>query len=86
MNQQVDDAVTSYMDSLTSEALGRSYVVHGFSGDGKEYTMTTCPADVIWHMVEEQLQHIGELNALLWQSNIDPHARSWFGSEIAWTH
>jgi hypothetical protein len=37
-------------------------------------------------MVEEQLQHVGELNALFWQMDIDPHARSWFSSELAWTH
>jgi len=27
---------------------------------------------LLHHMIEEQLQHIGELNALFWQLNIDP--------------
>lgn len=28
--------------------------------------------DICWHMVEEELQHRGEINALLWQMDIDP--------------
>jgi uncharacterized damage-inducible protein DinB len=84
--RRVDDSVKRVMDSLTPDDLGHPYDVHGVSGDGKEYTMTTCPADIVWHMVEEQLQHIGELNAMFWQLNIDPHAHSWFNSEISWTH
>jgi uncharacterized damage-inducible protein DinB len=86
VSQLVDDSVSKFMESLTPEDLGRPYVVHGVSGDGKEYTMTTCPADIVWHMVEEQLQHVGELNALFWQMDTDPHAHSWFSSESAWTH
>ncbi len=83
---QVEDTVRKFMDSLTPEMIGHPYVVQGTSGDGKPYTMTTCPADIVWHMVEEQLQHIGELNALFWQLNIDPHAHAWFRSKAAWTH
>ncbi len=28
--------------------------------------------DICRHMVEEELQHRGEMNALLWQMNVDP--------------
>lgn len=28
--------------------------------------------DVLWHLVEEELQHRGEINALLWQMNVEP--------------
>lgn len=83
--RRVDDSVSRFMGSLTPEDLGRPHLAQGTSGGGKEYTMTTCPADVAWHMVEEQLQHIGELNALFWQLDIDPHAHAWFSSESAWT-
>jgi len=86
LTRRVEDSVGKFMDSLTLEDLGRPYVVKGTSGSGKPYTMTTCPADIVWHMVEEQLQHIGELNALFWQLNVDPHAHAWFSSESAWTH
>ena len=86
LSRRVDSSVRQFMDSLTSEALGRPFVVRGTSGDGKPYTMTTCPADIVWHMVEEQLQHIGELNALFWQLDINPPTHAWFSSELAWTH
>jgi len=66
--------------------LGRTYLVKGIGGSGKPYTMTTCLADIVWHMVEEQLQHIGELNALFWQMDIDPPTHAWFSSVLAFTH
>jgi uncharacterized damage-inducible protein DinB len=76
----------SFIESLTPEDLGRPYHVRGTSGSGRPYTMTTCPADIVWHMVEEQLQHIGELNALFWQIGVNPPTHAWFSSESAWTH
>jgi uncharacterized damage-inducible protein DinB len=85
LNSRIDTIVQSFMDPLKPEDLARPYTVHGTSGDGKPYTMTTCPADIAWHMVEEQLQHIGELNALFWQMDIDPPTHAWFSSELAWT-
>jgi uncharacterized damage-inducible protein DinB len=33
--------------------------------------------NMMWHLVEEELQHRGELNALLWQSNVDPPITGW---------
>lgn len=33
--------------------------------------------DMLWHLIEEELQHRGELNALLWQIDIDPPITSW---------
>lgn len=86
LTQRANDSARKFLDLLSLEDLGRPIVVHGTTGDGKPYTMTTCPADIVWHMVEEQLQHIGEINALFWQMGIDPDPRSWFGSELAWTH
>jgi uncharacterized damage-inducible protein DinB len=38
--------------------------------------------DALWHLVEEELQHRGELNALLWQIDVDPPVTSW----IKWAH
>lgn len=32
---------------------------------------------MLWHMVEEELQHRGELNALLWQIDVDPPIIGW---------
>jgi len=33
--------------------------------------------DILWHLVEEELQHRGELNALLWQMDVDAPILSW---------
>ena len=33
--------------------------------------------DVLWHLVEEELQHRGELNALLWQIDVDAPILNW---------
>jgi len=38
--------------------------------------------DVLWHLVEEELQHRGELNALLWQLDVDAPVYSW----VRWAH
>ncbi len=33
--------------------------------------------NMLWHLIEEELQHRGELNALLWQMNVDPPITGW---------
>jgi uncharacterized damage-inducible protein DinB len=38
--------------------------------------------EVLWHLVEEELQHRGELNALLWQIDVDAPVYSW----TRWAH
>ena len=43
--------------------------------------LATRPGDICWHMVEEELQHRGEINALLWQMDIDPRLQT---TEIGW--
>jgi uncharacterized damage-inducible protein DinB len=35
--------------------------------------------DMLWHLVEEELQHRGELNALLWQMDVDAPIFDWIG-------
>ena len=35
--------------------------------------------DILIHMVEEELQHRGELNALLWQAGVEPPLAEWRG-------
>jgi hypothetical protein len=32
----------------------------------------------MWHMLEEELQHRGEPNALFWQMDIGPPIDAWF--------
>jgi uncharacterized damage-inducible protein DinB len=38
--------------------------------------------EVLWHLVEEELQHRGELNALLWQIDVEAPVYSW----TRWAH
>jgi uncharacterized damage-inducible protein DinB len=80
---RVDRLVSAVMDGLTARDLRRPLTARGTSGDGKPYQFTTCLADIVWHMLEEELQHRGEMNALFWQMGIDPPTRSWFSSGFA---
>jgi uncharacterized damage-inducible protein DinB len=82
---RVDRSVHSIIDSVTTQDLAHEYFVQATSGDGKPYKMTTTLADIIWHMLEEQLQHIGEINALFWQINVNPPTHAWFSSGLSYT-
>ena len=37
---------------------------------------------MLWHLVEEELQHRGELNALFWQIDIDPPHTDWLDWKV----
>ena len=86
LTERVERIVKELTDSLTPDKLNKPLVVEGTSGDGKPYRMTTNLDDIMWHMVEEEIQHRGEMNALFWQMNIDPPLRSWFSSAMAFAH
>ncbi|HXW37620.1 MAG TPA: DinB family protein [Nitrososphaerales archaeon] len=84
LEKRVARSVGRVMKSATPESLWRPMEVRGIGGNGKPYKFTTCLSDIIWHMVEEELQHRGELNALFWQMDVDPPLRSWFSSRLAY--
>lgn len=84
--RRVDRDVKSVMNQLKPSDLGRYLTVRGIAGNGKPYTMTLTLADVVWHMLEEELQHRGEMNALLWQLDVDPPVRAWFSSTLSFAH
>ena len=69
--------------SLTPARLNRRFVVRGTQGDGTPFEMRMNLRTIIWHMVEEELQHRGELNALFWQQDVDAPTRAWFSSALA---
>ncbi len=58
--KQVDEMILAKIDSLSEKDLDR--VILG------DFDLRS----VLNHMVEEELQHRGETNALFWQMNIDP--------------
>jgi uncharacterized damage-inducible protein DinB len=80
LTRRVERSASAIMASLKPSDLRRPLPVAGLGGDGKPYEFTTCLADIIWHMLEEELQHRGELNALFWQMDIDPPLHAWFSS------
>jgi uncharacterized damage-inducible protein DinB len=69
--------------SLSPSRLDRSYVVRGVQGNGKPFEMKVNLRTIIWHMVDEELQHRGEMNALFWQMDVDAPTRAWFSSSMA---
>ncbi|MCI4340265.1 MAG: DinB family protein [Thermoplasmata archaeon] len=73
----------TYLNSLAESDLAADMVCH-FDNDGKSIEARFPVADVLWHVVEEELQHRGELNALLWQMDVEPpiaQAEDWKASK-----
>jgi uncharacterized damage-inducible protein DinB len=71
--RKVDDVVDRFIAGLTIAGLEETFTVPGGSREPFEIKAR----DLAWHMVEEELQHRGELNALLWQLDIDPPVVGW---------
>ena len=69
--------------SLSAARLTEGYVVHGVEGNGKAFEMRVNLRTIIWHLLEEELQHRGEMNALFWQSDVEAPTRAWFSSDLA---
>ncbi len=70
---EVDKYIDSFMRKLRAQDLNRS-----FHDTRRGKVITRKLGDMLWHLVEEELQHRGEINALLWQDDIDPPVTSWF--------
>jgi len=68
------------MDELTEADLTRT--VHRNKGHGSSHDCDIPIRDVLWHLVEEELQHRGEVNALLWQIDVEAPVYDW----IDWGH
>jgi uncharacterized damage-inducible protein DinB len=64
---QIDSASLDFVDRLRVSDLGRKI---WFNIKGCKFSLTW--EDTLWHMVEEELQHRGEIIALLWAEDIEP--------------
>jgi uncharacterized damage-inducible protein DinB len=74
--RSVQDVIGKFLTSLTPADLGREFTLHWTPGD--ESTRVTMKVrDMLWHLVEEELQHRGEINALLWQKDLPVPILSW---------
>jgi len=76
----VQTQIRRVMAELTEASLSRRIVRE--KGDRQDHECHIPVRDVLWHLVEEELQHRGELNALLWQINVDAPVVGW----IKWDH
>jgi uncharacterized damage-inducible protein DinB len=75
-SELVDREVHSYLSGVSDELLDKVVTRDVDTENGKR-RISLVLKWVLWHMVEEELQHRGELNALLWQLNVDPPVTGW---------
>jgi uncharacterized damage-inducible protein DinB len=76
----IQTQIQRVMDELTEANLSRT--IFREKGHGSDHDCQVPVRDALWHLVEEELQHRGELNALLWQIDVDAPVESW----IDWAH
>jgi uncharacterized damage-inducible protein DinB len=69
LEREVDVLTNRFLDALTPKDLERHFPMK--SGEPPSVR------DALWHLVEEELQHRGEMNALLWQIDVDPPILDW---------
>lgn len=70
--KNVDSTVLNFVEGLQLSDLDRTFET---SDDGHKWQTTL--GQMLWHLVEEELQHRGELNALLWQIDVDAPVFDW---------
>jgi len=68
------------MAELSEANLSRT--IPRVKGKGSDHDCQVPVRDALWHLVEEELQHRGELNALLWQLDVNAPVVSW----VNWAH
>jgi len=72
----VQTQIQRVMAELTDAGLARTFLRE--RGKGPSRDPQPIPVrDALWHLVEEELQHRGEINALLWQIDVDPPIANW---------
>ena len=76
----IQTQIQRVMAELTEANLSRT--IFREKGKGSDHDCHIPVRDALWHLVEEELQHRGELNALLWQIDVDAPIASW----IKWAH
>jgi uncharacterized damage-inducible protein DinB len=70
--KKTDSAGMNFVEGLSAAALDKTFEI---SGEVNRWRFTY--GQMLWHLVEEELQHRGELNALFWQIDVDPPVTDW---------
>jgi uncharacterized damage-inducible protein DinB len=83
LEAEVDRYIENFMRKLKPEDVGKPFQFTVGSGPDKGRLVTWNLKGLLWHMIAEDLQHRGEINALLWQEDIDPPVTSWWRWEEA---
>ena len=75
-NEEAEKEVDDLFSRLTEDDLDRTYFVRKLPPWWDE-DFNAPVRDTLYHLVEHELQHRGELNALLWQIDVDPPILDW---------
>lgn len=75
---EVGTYVYNFMQKLRAQDINKSFQFTVGDGEDKGRLVTWNLKGMLWHLVAEELQLRGEINALLWQDDIDPPVTSWY--------
>jgi uncharacterized damage-inducible protein DinB len=75
-NEEAEKEVDDFFSHLTEEDMDRTYLVKKLPPRWNE-DFNAPVRDTLYHLVEHELQHRGELNALLWQIDVEPPILDW---------
>jgi uncharacterized damage-inducible protein DinB len=75
-DEALQGQVAEFFSRLSDKDLNRTYLVPALPPWWDE-DYTTSIRSTLLHVVEHELQHRGELNALLWQIDVDPPILDW---------
>jgi uncharacterized damage-inducible protein DinB len=70
--EKMDPYIIDFVQKLKPRDL-EQWVERPYNGEPFSFNVK----NMLWHLIEEELQHRGELNALLWQMNVDPPVTGW---------
>ena len=76
LGKVLDGYVDEFFARLKEEDLDRTFLVPKHPPWWDE-DFTTSFRNTLLHVIEHELQHRGELNALLWQIDVDPPILNW---------
>ena len=74
--EEIDAYLSKLMQRLTPSDLEKPFEFSYPQGKRRRKGKVIL-GNLLWHLVEEELQHRGEINALLYQENINPPITDW---------
>jgi uncharacterized damage-inducible protein DinB len=75
--RKVDSFILNFVEGLKDETIGGTF--ESFDVTNKwRFTL----GQIHWHLIEEELRHRSELNALFWQLDLDPPITDWLDWKI----